>query len=79
MAIKWETLKTSDTLEQERLESLAANVRTERNKRLAATDLYMLQDAPPAPEGLTAYRQALRDITEQPGFPENVEWPDDNK
>lgn len=74
-AIKWDTLKTAADLQQERLAAIAAQVRSERDKRIAATDFYMLQDAPPAPEGLTTYRQALRDITEQPGFPENVEWP----
>lgn len=51
-------------------------VRDERNKRLAATDFYMLQDAPAAPNGLMEYRQALRDITEQDGFPELIEWPE---
>lgn len=76
MTIKWETMKTAQQMEAEKLESLSANVRAERDKRLAATDFYMLQDAPPAPEGLTAYRQALRDITEQPGFPEDVQWPE---
>ena len=75
MTIKWDTLKTAETIEAEKLEALANQVRAERDKRLAATDFYMLPDAPPAPNGLMEYRQALRDITEQAGFPESVEWP----
>jgi hypothetical protein len=75
MTIKWNTLKTAEQKEVERLEALASAVRAERDKRLAATDFYMLQDAPPAPEGVADYRAALRDITEQEGFPENIEWP----
>lgn len=51
-------------------------VRAERDKRLASTDFYMLQDAPAAPVGIAEYRQALRDITEQEGFPWAVEWPE---
>lgn len=75
MRIKWETMKTAEQLEAEQLEALAQQVRAERDCKLAKTDFYMLQDAPAAPAGLTEYRQALRDITEQAGFPETVEWP----
>lgn len=75
MSIKWETLKTAEQLEDERLEALAQQVRAERDSKLAATDFYMLQDAPPAPVGVIEYRQALRDITQQEGFPLNVIWP----
>ncbi len=75
MTIKWNTLKTAEQKEVERLEALASAVRTERDKRLSATDFYMLQDAPPAPEGVAEYRAALRNITEQEDFPENIEWP----
>ena len=75
MTIKWNTLKTAETIEQDRLAELAKQARKERDRRLAATDFYMLQDAPPAPEGVADYRTALRNITEQEGFPENIEWP----
>lgn len=74
-AIKWGTMKTAEQLEAERLEGLAQQVRIERDKRLAATDFYMLPDAPQAPEGLADHRQALRDVTDQAGFPETVNWP----
>ena len=76
MTIKWDTLKTAEAIEQEKLEALANQVRTERDKRLSGTDFYMLQDAQSAPQGLAEYRQALRDISEQDGFPAEIEWPD---
>ena len=30
----------------------------------------------PMPEAWRAYRQALRDLPDQPGFPLSVSWPD---
>lgn len=56
-------------------ESLAAKVRAERNARLAETDWRMLADVTADPLWMT-YRQALRDITEQEGFPIDVVWPE---
>lgn len=50
------------------------NVRNERNKRLLDTDWMMLLDRIPTDMQIE-YRQALRDITNQIGFPYNVEWP----
>lgn len=49
-------------------------VREYRNTFLAETDLYGLSDVTMTSE-MTAYRQALRDIPEQAGFPNNVTWP----
>lgn len=56
----------------------AANVRKERNRRLAEIDWTQTIDAPisqKSREALRTYRQELRNITEQPGFPEEVIWP----
>lgn len=74
-AIKWETLKTQADLEAEKAEAEAQAVRNKRDNMLTETDFYMLPDAPAAPSGLAEYRQNLRDITEQKGFPYEVEWP----
>jgi|OM-RGC.v1.028442161 hypothetical protein len=52
----------------------AESVRSQRNTLLAETDWMALSDNTLTPEW-AAYRQALRDITEQAGFPENVTWP----
>lgn len=52
-------------------------VRQERNTLLAKSDWTQLPDVPLATkEAWAAYRQALRDITEQPGFPFDVVWPE---
>lgn len=53
----------------------ACAIRAERDKRIAATDFYLLPDAPTQPADLANYRQALRDVPQQPGFPWVVEWP----
>ena len=69
-------IKTAAELEAERLESLANAARAKRDAMIKETDLYMLPDYPNAPHGIAEYRQALRDITEQHGFPHNVTWPE---
>ena len=69
-------IKTSAEVEAERLESLANAVRSKRDALIKETDFYMLPDYPSPPQGIAEYRQALRDITEQPGFPHNVTWPE---
>ena len=50
----------------------AARIREERNRRITATDYLVSVDyplAPPQQEVVRAYRQALRDLPQQPGFP----------
>lgn len=59
-------------------EELASRVRMRRNSMISHTDFYVLPDYPSDSEGLEAvkaYRQALRDVPEQSGFPRNVQWP----
>lgn len=52
------------------------DVRKERNTRLAETDWTQGRDVPETTSNKwLAYRQALRDITEQSGFPFYIEWP----
>ncbi len=56
----------------------AEEARAQRDKLLAETDWTQVLDAPISAESREAfrvYRQALRDITEQEGFPEAIEWP----
>lgn len=50
-------------------------LRQERDKRLKETDLWGLEDYPTTAEQ-TAYRQALRDITNTYSSLEDVVWPD---
>lgn len=57
-------------------EELAANARAERDHLLLLSDWTQLPDVPQATKDLWApYRQALRDVPEQAGFPHEVEWP----
>ena len=54
----------------------AKEVRTQRNALLAESDWAVLPDAPVADEqAWKDYRQALRDVPQQAGFPEEVVWP----
>lgn len=49
-----------------------------RNIRLLETDWTQLPDVPLTAEQKSAwatYRQALRDVPSQPGFPANINWP----
>lgn len=60
-------------------EELARNVRGTRDAKLSETDYLVASDYPISEENLVeikVYRQALRDITEQTGFPKDVIWPD---
>lgn len=60
------------------VQELASMVRYQRDAKLSSTDYLVVPDYPISPEDLEAvkaYRQALRDITEQSGFPKNVQWP----
>ena len=62
----------------ERTEAKAAEVRQQRDELLAASDWTQLPDATPLDaQAWTTYRQALRDLTSQPGFPHNVTWPEE--
>lgn len=68
-------IKTAAELEAERLESLASAARAKRDAMIKETDFYMLPDYPNVAQGLPVLCNALRDITEQPGFPHDVTWP----
>jgi hypothetical protein len=53
-------------------------VRSIRNMKLNLSDWTQLPDAPLTTEQKTqweTYRQALRDVTEQEGFPSTIVWP----
>jgi hypothetical protein len=57
-------------------DQLAAAARLKRNALLAETDWTQATDVPQATKDLWAsYRQALRDVPEQSGFPTEIVWP----
>lgn len=53
----------------------AASVRAQRNSLLSQSDWTQVADAPVDKAVWATYRQALRDITAQVGFPFEVVWP----
>lgn len=58
--------------------ALASEVRSRRNQMLAESDWTQLDDTPldnVAKAQWATYRQALRDVSDQPSFPLTVEWP----
>jgi hypothetical protein len=62
---------------QAELESIvqSANARKRRNKLLSASDWTQVADAPVNKAAWATYRQELRDISAQAGFPATVVWP----
>lgn len=58
---------------------VAKAIRDKRDNLIGETDYYLMPDYPSNPqnlEELKVYRQALRNIPEQEGFPRDVRWPD---
>ena len=53
----------------------AKAVRADRTKRLADSDWTQIADSTADKQAWAAYRQALRDITAQAGFPWTIDWP----
>lgn len=62
------------TAENKPLEIAESAIRNKRNKLISETDYLALSDVTLTPE-MADYRQALRDITAQEGFPYNVTFP----
>jgi hypothetical protein len=54
--------------------ALEATERATRDDLLKATDHYGLSDVSMT-DAMTAYRQALRDVPQQAGFPQTITWP----
>ena len=66
--------KTAEELATQEVED-ALNVRVERDELLTASDWTQVADSPVDQAAWATYRQALRDIPAQDGFPNTVTWP----
>jgi len=55
----------------------AKSVRTQRDEKLKATDWTQVSDAPVDKTVWATYRQALRDLTKESGFPWDMTWPEE--
>ena len=56
-------------------EEAAQNIRSRRNMLLSNSDWTQITDATVDKTAWATYRQSLRDITSQDGFPYTVTWP----
>ena len=65
------TYKTQKDAEQ------AKSVRSSRDEKLKDCDWTQVADAPVDKAVWATYRQALRDVTTQTGFPWTITWPDE--
>ena len=69
------TKSEQETAYQAKLDAEAAkNVRLQRDRELAATDWMGLSDVTMT-DAWKTYRQALRDVPAQLGFPHSITWP----
>ena len=72
----WDIVDLDSNTIQEKYDRLAGDIRTLREQYLQETDWTQGKDIPDTVSNLwKTYRQELRDITNQPGFPFNVVWP----
>ena len=70
------TKAEQETAYQDGLDATAAeSARTDRDERLAKTDWTASTDLTMSTE-MTTYRQALRDVPQQAGFPNTITWPE---
>lgn len=75
----WDIVALTDDEIFERDEAQGDQIRAERTRRLSDSDWTQVDDAPLSnvqKAAWAAYRQALRDIPQQAGFPWNVVWPE---
>lgn len=76
---KWYQSWKLENLTEEELElyidSKSDEVRKTRNDLLSESDWTQLEDAPADKQNWKIYRQKLRDITSQSGFPLAIIWP----
>ena len=67
---------TTEHAEANRIEEAGKQARAQRNAMLATSDWTQVADAPVDKAAWAVYRQALRDITDQLGWPESIIWPE---
>jgi hypothetical protein len=77
---KWYTKHSVVEMSAEAIASKDAEqakaMRDQRGEKLAESDWTQVADAPVDKAVWATYRQALRDITTQSGFPWSITWPD---
>ena len=74
--IDWSLVKTAEDKAADALEQAAADARQRRDQLLAETDYMVMPDSPHDTLEARSYRQALRDVPAQVGFPAEIAWPE---
>ena len=74
-SLGWVVLDKSAEDVQQYDANVAEAARNKRNQLLSGSDWTQVADAPVNATAWATYRQALRDVTTQEGFPHNVTWP----
>jgi hypothetical protein len=73
---QWKQVPFSDAQKAEQLVKITVGARQRRHMMLGASDWTQGKDIPDSISTPWAtYRQALRDVPAQSGFPENIQWP----
>ena len=76
MANGWMLVEgTPPSIESHLTRKLAYEARQARDQYLQECDWTQIPDCTADKEAWAQYRQALRDITSQAGFPVNIQWP----
>ena len=73
---QWDVISASPEEIAQREASQGQNIRLQRNQKLAESDWTQLADSAVDKQAWAVYRQALRDVPAQAGFPWEVVWPE---
>jgi len=77
--IYYQTWNSIEMTDEEKIEATINQkqlIRSQRNHKLRESDWTQVDDAPVDKQAWATYRQALRDISGQSGFPWEVQWPE---
>lgn len=72
---KWSISEMDDDAKAAKDAAEAVGVRATRDARLSGSDWTQVADAPVDKAAWATYRQALRDVPSQAGFPYDINWP----
>jgi len=72
---KWSISEMDDEAKAAKDAAQATAVRADRDRRLADSDWTQVADAPVNQAAWATYRQGLRDVPAQAGFPWDITWP----
>jgi hypothetical protein len=72
---KWSISEMDDDAKASKDAAEAVGIRATRDARLSGSDWTQVADAPVDKAAWATYRQALRDVPSQAGFPYDINWP----